>query len=55
MIVRLQVNAQVSEGGSTCRSSSSFDTVCEGELDELGPISIKFISRGLQGCIRLGL
>jgi hypothetical protein len=53
--VRLQVNAQVQEGGSTHRSSSSCDTVHEGELDELGPISTKFISRGLQGCTRLGL
>jgi hypothetical protein len=36
-------------------SSSSSGTVHKGELDELGPISTKFLSRGLQGHTRLGL
>jgi hypothetical protein len=50
MTIMLQVNVQVKKGVITRRISSNCDIVREGKIDELGPISTKFISRGLEGC-----
>jgi hypothetical protein len=51
----LKFNVQVHEGGSTWSSSSNDITVRKGELGELGPISTKLISIGLQGPTRMVL
>jgi hypothetical protein len=53
--VRFQNNAQVHKGGGTHRHSSSCSIVCEGELDEMGPLYSKCVLGRLQGHTRLGL
>jgi hypothetical protein len=34
----VKINAQMHEGRSTSKSGSSCSVVCEGEIDELGPL-----------------